>query len=209
MKNQLLVVLVTLFLAAEATLAQSSVRMIHITVDTVVSHPKTKDNPDKKTEDKSVKQTHNITKKRSEQRSLVIKLQNMSEKKYTGLTVRHTIFAQNTASHDISVASSGEQTVDLGTTATTTVQTPPATLTWTEESSIRSNRGKGSKKGSASSDKKKEEEGSEFVGYVVQVLQNGTVLAEEFTQPDMRKKMDSAPTTPKASSKGDKQSKGK
>lgn len=158
------------FLATPLANAQFSPVAINITLKSKAKH----------------KATSNTSEEHTDEKSLEVTLQNTSSKPYGDVTVKYFLFAADLKSKAISVMGAGEKKAELAPTRSVTVETEPASATYTPEH--RKGYGRRSTAVPAS--------GQKYKGYGVQVFQGDTLLAEVFNPPTMKQHAGTAPAAP-------------
>lgn len=124
--------------------------------------------------------------KHNDEKQLLISLQ--SSRPIGSATVRYFLFVKDLKSRRTLMGSKGEQQVTLSFGAPTQVKSEPLTATYTEEHTT----------GSRRSRKTTPASGQKYTGYGVQVVVDGQVVAEQFSQAALKSQIDGAPATPAA-----------
>lgn len=119
---------------------------------------------------------------KTQKRSLRIYVTNGSAQDMSGLKVKYYYFGKEMKDHDSMILEQGEKGADVKSHKTETVETPAVTATSTEEHFTG---GGGNGKG-RSTGKKVEASGKKITGHGVQVIDNGKVIAEMFTEPGLK-----------------------
>lgn len=135
---------------------------------------------------------HNQTKQ------LAITVSSVSRPAPTGLSAKWYFFGRDEKSDRVRLLRSGETKLDLAAGAQT-VKSDELINDYTPEHSVvsRSRGGRGGigRSGGRASVKKVAGEGDKLIGYGVQVLQGGKVVAETFDPPSLKQDVSSKPTT--------------
>ena len=116
-----------------------------------------------------------------DQKSLLITLRNLGPKNFTSLEVRHYLFVDNFNNGKVESGAEGEHKTDLPKGGTVKVESKAKTFKYTPAHS----------KTIGDRRERVEKEGEKFVGYGVQVLTDGKIIAEVFEPKDLRKILDS------------------
>ena len=178
-RQRVLIAAITGF-AAFAFAAQAQVSPIRIDVDPRISTKA------------STGKTSSTSNSKTRQEYLDITLQNVTSQAFSGLTLRYAIFADDVATDAVSVAGRGEQPVDLKPLSPWKFETPPVTVTRTDIAKRRTS-SQNTSSGTAKPKTPAGPTGKKLGGYGVQVMQGSTVLAEYFSDPALKSKMDMVP----------------
>ena len=136
----------------------------------------------------------------NQKKQLEIAVSSVSRPAPAGLSVKWYFFGRDEKSDRVSVLRSGETKLDLAAGAQT-VKSEELKNDYTPEHSVvskgrgRSGNGGGGRSGGRTSVKKVAGEGDRLIGYGVQVLQGGKVVAESFDPPSLKQDVSATPTT--------------
>ena len=126
----------------------------------------------------------------NQKKQLEIAVSSVSRPAPAGLSVKWYFFGRDEKSERVSVLRSGETKLDLAAGAQT-VKSDELKNDYTPEHSVlsrgRGGNGGGGRNGVRASVKKVAGEGDRLIGYGVQVLQAGKVVAESFDPPSLKK----------------------
>ena len=133
----------------------------------------------------------------NQKKQLEIAVSSVSRPAPAGLSVKWYFFGRDEKSDRVSVLRSGETKLDLAAGAQT-VKSDELKNDYTPEHSVVS-RGRGGngggRSGGRASVKKVAGEGDRLIGYGVQVLQAGKVVAETFDPPSLKQDVSATPAT--------------
>lgn len=139
-------------------------------------------------------------------RSLTIRLTNNSVESFDGLVVKYWFFGRDVTGHEVKVLNQGERKSSLTPRGKDFVESETVSSSYVEaHSEISGGKSKGKGGGAA---KRVPASGQKIMGYAVQVLQGGNVLAETYSEPSYKQRLAEAPApaaTPAAAPKKKKQ----
>ena len=124
---------------------------------------------------------------KSQTRSLTITLQNTSKEPQNDLVVKYWFIGRDLKSKDLAVIKSGERKSSIPPSGKDMVESEDVSSTYTEAHSQVSagKHGSGGKSGNPKV-KKVEASGDKIAGYAVQVLKDGKIVAEAYSEPSYK-----------------------
>jgi hypothetical protein len=139
-------------------------------------------------------------------RSLTIRLTNNSAESFDGLVVKYWFFGRDVTGQEVKVLNHGERKSSLTPRGKDFVESETVSSSYVEAHSEISGAGSRGRGGGAA--KRVPASGQKILGYAVQVLQGGKVLAETYNEPSYKQRLAEAPApaaTPAAAPKKKKQ----
>ena len=127
-------------------------------------------------------------------RSLTIDLQNNSQESFENLVVKYWFFARDMKSNDTSILTKGERKSMLQARGRDSVESETASSSYvTEHSEVSRNSGKGknggNNKGNSIKVTKVQASGKKITGYAVKVMDGDKVMAEYYSEPSLKAKV--------------------
>jgi len=122
---------------------------------------------------------------KSQNRELTIKVSNNSAESFSNLTVKYWFFGRDMASksHDEEIVKQGERKLTLAARARETVQSESVASTYVEEHMKPGNAGGKGGGGKVAAS------GQKLTGYAVQVVNDGNILADYYSEESIKRKL--------------------
>ena len=130
--------------------------------------------------------------KKTQEKSLKIFISNTSTSDLGNLKVKYYFFGHGVKEHESEVVDKGEKTASVKARETVTVESEDAKATAVEQHYVATRGGlkSSSKKGSGfNKGKQVAASGEKLTGYGVQVLSDGKVIADYFSEPSLKEKV--------------------